>query len=702
MHFIKLALVVAAVLIPSAAQTQATDSARKDSAARAQELETVSIRERHKEDRGYNARRITSATRTNVALLNVPQSITILTSDAMADQSVQSMAEIARFIPGVTFGQGEGHRDAPTIRGNASTADFFLDGVRDDAQYHRDIYNVGRVEALKGSNAMTFGRGGGGGVINRVSKSADWIKNRDLVFEGGSANHKRTTLDFGNGITPTFAARVTAMAENSGSFRKPAVLSRRGINPTVAVVAEKVIIRAGYERFTDTRTVDRGIPSYQGRPAPAPIFQFFGDPAASKATLDAHNGHISLEREWKSAFSLRNRTQFSSYDKSYANVLPGSVTSTGSQVTLTGYRSTHDRSSIFNQTDLVVNAWVGEVSHTLLAGAEFGNQKTHNFRETGFFGTAASLLVPFASPSVASGVAFRQSASDADNDVGAGVAAIYVQDQLNIGKHWQAIAGVRQEFFEMRFQNNRKAERLHRSDRMISPRAGLVFKMVDAMSVYGSVAISHLPSAGDQFSSLTATTQTLQPERFINRELGFKWDILPALSMSSALYTLDRNNSSAPDPRDPTRVLQTGSQRSTGFEANVSGDITAKWNIIAGFANQSAEIVERTSASRAGATVPLVPGRSASLWSRYNLNSRFGFALGLIAQSKMYAAIDNTVTLPGFQRTDAALFLAPARHLHVQVNVENAFNVRYFATSHGNNNIMPGAPRTVRVSLRAF
>lgn len=702
MHLIKLAFFAAALSIPTALQSQTSDSSGKDSTAGAHELEPVSVRERREQSGSYNIRRITSATRTSVPILNVPQSITVLTSAALADQSVQSMAEIARFMPGVTFGQGEGHRDAPTMRGNSSTADFFLDGVRDDAQYHRDIYNVERVEALKGSNAMTFGRGGGGGVINRVTKAAEWRTNRSLVFEGGSAGHKRTTLDFGRGISSQLSARVNAMAENSGSFRQSTTLSRRGINPTGTLLLGNNLLHAGYERFLDDRTVDRGVPSYQGRPSSAPITQFFGDPTVSKARLNAHNGNVTVEREWGQALSARNRTQLSSYDKSYQNVFPGALSSDGSRVTLTGYRNSHDRSSIFNQTDVVFNARTGAISHAFLAGSEFGSQKTLNFRETGYFGTATSISVPFASPSVVSNVAFRQSATDADNDVRSHVAAIYVQDQLSIGRHWQAIAGLREESFEIRFRNKRNPERLQRSDRMTSPRAGLIFKPVDAMSIYGSFAISHLPSSGDQFSSLTATTETLKPERFTNRELGFKWDILPALTVTSALYTLDRNNTSAPDPADPTRLVQTGSQRSSGFEANVAGNITTKWNLIAGVANQSAEIVKRTSASRAGATVPLVPGKSASFWTRYNPNPRFGFGVGIVAQSKMYAAIDNTVTLPGFERTDAALFVVPARNLHAQINIENAFNVRYFATSHGNNNILPGAPRTVRVSLRVF
>src|SRR6185436_10031010 len=113
-----------------------------------------------------------SATKTPTLLRDVPQAVTVINRALIKDQAMQNMADVVRYVPGVTMGQGEGNRDQPTIRGNSTTADFYVDGVRDDAQYFRDLYNIERVEALKGSNAMIFGRGGGGGVMNRVVKEA--------------------------------------------------------------------------------------------------------------------------------------------------------------------------------------------------------------------------------------------------------------------------------------------------------------------------------------------------------------------------------------------------------------------------------------------------------------------------------------------------------------------------------------------------
>jgi catecholate siderophore receptor len=263
------------------------------------------------------------------------------------------------------------------------------------------------------------------------------------------------------------------------------------------------------------------------------------------------------------------------------------------------------------------------------------------------------------------------------------------------------VGGLRYDRFDVEYHNNRTGDDLGRGDALLSPRAGLVLKPARVMSLYGSWSISYLPSSGDQFTSLTATTETLEPERFANREVGAKWDVRPNLSLTAAVYRLDRTNTQAPDPADPAKIVQTGGQRTTGFELGAAGNVTKAWQVVGGFASQNARIVSATSAAKAGARVPLVPHQTVSLWNRVQLASAVGVGLGVIRQSDMFAAIDNTVTLPGFTRADGALFLRINSALGAQVNVENLFDKRYYATSQGNNNIMPGATRTLRLSLTA-
>ena len=294
---------------------------------------------------------------------------------------------------------------------------------------------------------------------------------------------------------------------------------------------------------------------------------------------------------------------------------------------------------------------------------------------------------------------FRPSAADADNHGVATVAAVYVQDQVELGRHLQAVLGVRFDRFDIEFHNNRTDETLDRRDDMVSPRAGLIVKPMEPVSLYGSYSVSYLPSSGDQFSSLDATTETLEPERFTSYEAGAKWDVRPDLALTAAVYRLDRTNTSAPDPNDATKIVQTGEQRTTGWELGAAGNVTEAWQVTAGFTQQRARITSRTSAAPEGAVVPLVPRRTLSVWNRVQVLPSVGIGRGVLHQTKMYAAIDNTVTLPGFTRADGAVFVRITPALSAQVNVENLLDERYYPTSHGNNNILPGAPRTLRISL---
>jgi catecholate siderophore receptor len=651
--------------------------------------------------RGYAASRTTSATKTETPLRDVPQSVSLVTRELIADQAMQGMGDVVRYIPGITMGQGEGHRDAPTIRGNSTTADFFVDGVRDDVQYFRDLYNTERVEALKGSNAMIFGRGGGGGVLNRVTKEAQWAPTRVVTLEGGSFDHRRGTLDVGQGLGSALAVRLNGMYEHSGGFRDEFDLERHGLNPTVALaLGSRTTVRAGYEWFVDRRSVDRGIPSFQGRPSAARITTFFGNPDSSYASVRVHAASALLEHELPAGLTLRNRTRFADYDKSYLNSLPGAVDSAGARVALSAYGNDTGRRNLFNQTDLLWETATGPVRHTLLLGAEVGRQETENFRRTGYYNnTSTSFSAPFDAPTVATPITFRQSATDADNRTDVTVTGVYVQDQVELTRFLQLVGGLRYERFDLDFHDNRKDASLGRRDDMLSPRAGVVLKPMQPLSFYGSYSVSYLPSSGEQFGSLTATTETLEPEEFTNREVGAKWDVRPGFALTGALYRLDRTNTSAPDPADATKIVQTGSQRTTGWELGASGDLTSAWQVMAGYATQDAEIVSTTSAAKAGQRVPLVPEHTFSLWNRFQLHRALGVGLGVVRQSDMFAAIDNTVTLPGFTRADAALFVRLGPLASAQVNVENLFDERYYATSHGNNNIMPGASRTVRVSL---
>jgi catecholate siderophore receptor len=643
-----------------------------------------------------------SSMRTVTPLLNVPQSITVVTQELIRDQSMQNMADVVRYVPGITMAQGEGHRDAPVIRGNATTSDFYVNGVRDDVQYYRDLYNVESVEAVKGANALTFGRGGGGGVINRVTKDAQFFPFRELSLQGGTFNNKRLASDFNQALGQKLAFRANGVYENSGSFRDDVGFERYGVTPTLVYKpSDKTRVRVGYEFFHDGRTVDRGIPSFSGRPSDANRSTFFGSPRDSHASADIHAGSGSIEHQ-AGLFNIRNATVVADYDKFYQNVFPGAVNSTQALVSLSGYNNSTLRRNAFNQTDVTGVVSTGPVRHTLLIGSEFGRQRSINFRSTAYFeNNATAVNVPFGNPRLNGPVSFRQAAADADNYAINHVAAVYVQDQVELTRYLQLVGGVRYDSFNIDFHNNRNGENLSRRDRMVSPRAGLVLKPIAPLSLYASYSVSYLPSSGDQFSSLTATTQTLRPEKFTNHEIGAKWDVYRSLAVTMAAYRLDRTNTTARDPNDPARTVQTGSQRTGGFELGVNGNITSKWRMVGGYAYQDAYVRSATTAAARGAKVALVPHHTFSLWNNYRIMPRVGAGLGLVHQASMFTGIDNTVRLPSFTRADAATYFTLSENVRIQANVENVMNSVYYPTAHSNNNIMPGFARTARVGLVA-
>ncbi len=654
---------------------------------------------------GYSVPAVTSATRTPTPLRRVPQAVAVVSRELIADQRMTSMADVARYMPGVGFAQGEGNRDTPILRGNSSTSDFFVDGVRDDVQYFRDVYNLDRVEALKGPSALAFGRGGVGGVINRVTRQADWSRAREASVQVGSWDNKRATVDVGQGLHATTAVRATGLYEQSDSYRDGVGLERYGVNPTVAVrLGPNTTLRGSYEFFHDERVADRGISSYQGRPVRTAASTFFGDPAQSRAEATVNVVSGLVEHRVNSHVLLKNRTSYGDYDKFYQNVFPGAVDATGTSVAISAYNNTSARQNLFNQTDLVVSGRTGAIGHTLLVGTEFGRQHTSNLRRTGFFtGLGANVTTfraPLGAPTISERLEFRQRDADADNLGVTTIASVYAQDQVALSTHLEAVVGMRLDSFKADVTNNRTAARFSSHDNLVAPRLGLIYTPIAPVSIYGSYSLSYLPRAGEQLTSLSLTNQALDPEKFRNYEVGVKWDVQPALAVTTALYRLDRGNVIVPDPADPTVSLLVDAQRTRGLEIGLDGRLTDAWSVAGGYAYQDGDITRSISASaQAGATLAQLPKHSLSLWNKYHLTPRLATALGVIYRGDSFAATDNTVVLPAWTRVDAAVFYQLTAALRAQVNVENLLGEAYYLNAHSNTNITPGSPRAVRVSL---
>ena len=654
---------------------------------------------------GYKATSINSATRTETPLLDVPQAITVLTRQRLDDQAILSVQDALRFVPGAVGAQGEGNRDQIVLRGNNSTADFFVDGVRDDVQYYRDFYNLDRLEILKGSNAMIFGRGGGGGVINRVTKTPDLTGSRiGADAAADSWGSWRVAADVNQPLGTGVAGRLNAFFEEASNHRDFYGLQRWAVNPTIGLdLGGHGNLVLGYEHAEDNRVADRGIISQAGRPAPVSRNLFVGDPALNRSRVDVDALSLAADYRLADNLSLRHRTRWADYDKEYANVFAVTALGADGRFGVEAYRDPTRRQNLFSQTDVTWATDFAGTSHQILAGFELGRQVSRNQRINGFFdglapGTTRA-FVPLADASRPSLATFRAGPGNRSIRAQAEIAAVFVQDQVKFGDAVELIAGLRHDRFDLTIDNLLLAQRFARVDHLWSPRAGLVVKPMASASLYASVSRSYLPQSGDQFTSLDASLAALEPEGFLNREIGAKWDITPKLNLNAAFYVLDRTNTRAPGTVAGTIEL-TGRQRSRGLELGLDGEIRPWWQLQAGLAVQNARITSTTSAAAAGRRVPLVPLFQASLWQRFQLAEPVALGVGVMHQGASFAGISNAVRLPAYTRVDGALFLRLAKGVNAQLNIENLFNTAYFPTAHTDNNISTGTPRTVRLTIR--
>ncbi|MBW0006552.1 MAG: TonB-dependent receptor, partial [Sphingomonas sp.] len=488
----------------------------------------------------YGVKVTTSATKTPTDIRNIPQAMTIISNAQIGDQQIRSVGELLLFVPGASYNSGEGNRDTIVLRGNSSTADFFVDGVRDDVQYFRDFYNVDRVEVLKGPNAMIFGRGGGGGILNRVLKRPSFNVARGAIVSADGWDSRRLSGDFDQPLSNAIGLRLNGVYENSDSFRRHVDLKRYGINPTVALLAgPDTRIDLSYEYFHDRRTADRGVPADGNEPVRGHTRDFFGDPDDSFAKANVNVATLAIEHRFSDGLTLRNRTVFGDYGKFYQNIYPNSFNPVTGRVALAGYNNRNDRKNLFSQTDLVWENKLFGIDQTMLVGFEAGRERSRNRRLTAT--VISPSRVPISDPTVDADVIFSALASDANNRVHATVAALYAQDQIRPASWLEIVAGLRFDSFKVDVDDLRAAGgKFTRRDRLWSPRLGLVLKPTDNLSIYASYSRSYLPQSGDQFSALTSITEGLKPERFDNYEVGAKLQLPGGLLATAAVYRLDR------------------------------------------------------------------------------------------------------------------------------------------------------------------
>ena len=649
---------------------------------------------------GYGIDDGSTSTKTPTPLIDTPQAVTVVTRDQLDDQAVRQLGDALRYVAGISMESGEGHRDEVFIRGQETTADFFLNGLRDDAQYYRPLYNVERIEVLKGANALTFGRGGGGGVINRVSKVADpletFVRASGTV---GSFGQFALSGDVNAPFGEAAAGRINATYEEFDNHRDYYEGRFIGVAPTLSFrPGDSTLITLGYSYDDDERVVDRGVPSLNGAPLTGYDKTFFGDPDFNFATAQVHILRGRIDHQATDSLALNATVQFADYDKAYQNVVPSSTD--GTSVTLGGYRDTTTRENWIGQANAIWEVGTGPLQHMLLAGVEISHQDTRNGRQniqfagdTGPLGSVTvALQRDLALPPVSLAPVSRDRTSALDTF------SAYLQDQIEIGEFVQLIGGIRFERFDLETRDIIADRPAGRVDEKWSPRLGIVLKPQENLSLYASYTRSFLPQAGDQFYLLSPTSASFAPEKFDNYEIGAKWAPRADLLLTAAVFQLDRSNTQAPDPAGTGLTVLTGESRTRGVELQLGGNISDRWHVNAGYTYLDGEIRSDTDAAPAGRRLQQLPKHHFAAWSRYDFTDQFGFGAGLVHSSSQFASFTNAVTLPSYTRVDLAAYFTPSERLSFQVNVENLFDEDYYPSAHGDNNIQPAAPLAASVT----
>jgi catecholate siderophore receptor len=651
---------------------------------------------------GYLASDSVTATKTDTPLIDVPQTVTVVTREQLDDQASRSIADVLRYVPGTTIGQGEGNRDQITLRGQNTTADFFLDGVRDDVQYFRSLYNIERVEVLKGPFALIFGRGGSGGIINRVQKTPSA---EAFAFSGwGSINTFGSwdiAADFNAPLSDKAAFRLNATYENLDNHRDFFDGERYAVNPYVAVdLGGGWKAGLSYEYVNDDRVADRGVPSIAtaagqpNRPIEGYRDTFFGVPGVNRSELEAHIVKARLDGQLAENLAWSTTVLYGDYDKVYANVFANApATSQTGTVALSDYIDPTTRENFIAQSNLVWDVDFGGVTNKILFGVEYADQASTNQRRDLILSSTTLDLANIVYPTVTLGALTRNTVSDVK------VFSAYAQDQIGFGEHVDLVVGLRYDRFEIEGTDFIGTPRpFARTDERVSPRIGVIIKPQDNISLYTSYSQSFLPRSGDQFLTLSTVQQNLAPERFTNYEVGAKWDIRPDLNLTLAVFRLDRTNATTPDPNNVLTTINIGETRTEGVELGLAGRITPQWQISGGYTYQDARL-----GGNDAVRLAQVPEHQFALWNRYDVSPRFGLGLGVVHQSSQFAAIrtsPTTTRLPAFTRADAAVFFKASDRIEFQLNVENLFDESYFSDAHNNNNISTGAPINARLTAR--
>ncbi|MFJ7791232.1 TonB-dependent receptor [Pseudomonas sp. NPDC096925] len=663
------------------------------------ELSVTADSERDKDN--PRIKEVSTATRTSTPVRYVPQAIDTVKTANVLDYGSNTLGKALEGIPNVSSGD-DTRFDSVRIRGFEASNDFYLDGIRDDSQYIRDLHNIERVEVLKGPAAVLYGRGSQGGIVNRVSKAPEHGRRSSIEAQAGSEDLRSLYADLSADPSDTVSLRLNMGNQDNNSFRDRIDGSRQLFAPSISwQVTPDLNWLVQYEYSRYNRTPDRGIPGVNGRPADVSRSTTYGDTQRDYIDDRAQSLRSRLNYQLNETWQLRHTLGLFKLASEFDNTYVTGYNASNNTVTRQRWQQDLNTRNLFNNLEAEGDFDTFGLEHKLLLGLEFGNQK----RDPLLYTTLPVKEGGQAVPGLDLGNPDRSQQHNgpmtvfSDNHTVVDSRGLYLQDQIRLNDQWQVLAGVRFDQFEV--QTTDKDGRSEPQDsNSTSPRLGVVYTPWRDHSFYASWSKTFSPVGGGLIGitpGAKGNGNDAKPEETRQKEIGVKSDWLDQrLTTTLAIYELELYNRRTRDPHNPANILLSGLQRSRGIELTATGNIVGNWYVRGGIGLQDATIVKDNNGQE-GNRINDVAKRNGSLFVTWKPELGWYAETGLTLVGERYADNQNTTVLPGYGRWDA---LAGYRthDWDVRAALSNIADKTYYSSATSAAQIQVGDPRSLVVT----
>ncbi len=641
---------------------------------------------------------VTTATRTSTPARYVPQAIDSVKTRNVLDYGSSNLGKALEGIPNVSSG-ADTRFDSLRIRGFDASNDFYLDGIRDDSQYTRDLHNIERVEVLKGPAAVLYGRGSQGGIVNRVSKAPEHGRRSSIEAQGGSQDLRSLYADLSADPSDTLSLRLNLGNEDKNSFRDGIDGNHRQLfAPSMSwQITPELNWLVQYEYSRYDRTPDRGIPGnpLTGRPADVSRKTTYGDTQRDYINDRAESLRSRLNYELNDQWQLRHTFSLFTLESDFDNTYLTAYRPATGLVDRQRWQQDLSTRNLYNTVELEGHVETFGLEHTLLVGLEMGEQRRNSLLHQGVGVPSVPLQ----------GATARQQHNgtmrvSSNNHTDVESTGIYLQDQIRLNDQWQLLAGVRFDQFEVDTTNKLRNLSEKQKDNSFSPRIGVVYTPWQDHSFYASWSKTYSPVGGGLIGitpGAAGNTNQTDPEQTRQKEIGVKSEWFDErLSTTLAIYELELYNRRTRDPINPELIQLSGLQRSRGIELTATGNVVGNWYVRGGIGLQDATIVKDNNGQQ-GNRINDVAKRNASLFVTWKPELGWYAETGLTLVGDRYADNQNTVILPGYGRWDA---LAGYRthDWDVRAALSNITDKTYYSSATSAAQIQVGDPRSLVVT----